>query len=168
MPITTRWPRQGIAVWSSYLAVASLGSVPKPNFAVKAHLWERLLGIVPSSLWAASRSLLGFWVWAQQSSWLRSTESCGRQRAQSREAWRLLSLSIWWAKARASLALSSSTTGEDLRGNNENSWRCLLLKSPWRPQKAVAVEGSLKKVEKPVAPKRLLLADPGYWKSSKA
>lgn len=102
---------------------------------------------MPSSLWAASCSLLGFWVWAQQSSWLRSTESCGRQRAQSREAWRLLSSSIWWAKARASLALSSSTTGEDLRGDNENSWRCLLLKSPWRPQKAVAVERSLKKVE---------------------
>lgn len=143
-------------------------SVTKLNLAMKTHRWERPFRIVPSSLWAASCSLLGFWVWAQWSSSLRSTESCGRQRAQSGEARRLLSLSIWRAKAWTSLALSSSTTGKDLRENNENSGRCLLLKSPWRPQKSVAVKRSLKKVEEPVAPKRLLLAGPGCWKSSKA
>jgi len=35
-------------------------------------------------------------------------------------------------------------------------------------QKAVAVERSLKKIEEPVSSKRLLLAEPGYLKSSKA
>lgn len=101
---------------------------------MKTHLWERPLRIVPSSLWAASHSLLGFWVGVQQSSLLRSTESCGRQRAQP--GWRSMKAVVIEYLVSKGTGTSGSFQLNNWGGFERKQWKLLKVLVAKKPVKA--------------------------------
>lgn len=133
---------------------------------MKTHLWERGLSnsaLQPVGCFLFPLGLLG----------VSTTELIAE------EHWKLWKADgTVWRSTKAvvieylvSKGISGSFRVNNWRRFERKQWKqlkVLVAKKPLKAQKAVAVKRSLKKVEEPVAPKRLLLAEPGYWKSSKA